>query len=73
MESLENIAERISTTKKSLEEHPRQNLEIAIKELLEISKELDLVKNRLNKITKRLIEKSRIFNYFALFLFKYLD
>ena len=43
MESLENIAERISTTKKSLEEHPRQNLEIAIKELLEISKELDLV------------------------------
>ena len=38
MESLENIAERISTTKKSLEEHPRQNLEI------EISKELDLVK-----------------------------
>ena len=52
MESLENIAERISTTKKSLEEHPRQNLEIAIKELL---------------------EKSRIFNYFALFLFKYLD
>ena len=35
MESLENIAERISTTKKSLEEHPRQNLEIAIKELLE--------------------------------------
>ena len=44
MESLENIAERISTTKKSLEEHPRQNLKIAIKELLEISKELDLVK-----------------------------
>ena len=61
MESLENIAERISTTKKSLEEHPRQNLEIAIKELLEISKELDLVK------------KSIKFNYFALFLFKYLD
>ena len=44
MESLENIAERISTTKKSLEEQPRQNLEIAIKELFEISKELDLVK-----------------------------
>lgn len=44
MESLEKHSRENSTTKKSLEEHPRQNLEIAIKELLEISKELDLVK-----------------------------
>ena len=41
MESLENIAERISTTKKSLEEHPRQNLEIAIKQRAGSGKEID--------------------------------
>lgn len=44
MESLENIAKRITTATKALEEQPRQNLEIAIKELLEISRELDNVK-----------------------------
>lgn len=38
MESLENIAERISTTKKSLEEHPRQNLELQLRNYWKLAK-----------------------------------
>lgn len=48
MENLESIVKRINTTTKALEEQPRQNLEMAIKELLEISKELDVVKKSIS-------------------------